>query len=191
MLVTVHTGPLAWEEQINFLASHTHHHGQIKAEWDGIGVKRGSPESLQVKHWQDMTQGMKVELYPDRIQPCRSSAPEAGNRENVWRGSPQQTWIPRGEHLLGVSTLGKRCWRFLYRPKSPGREWSPRRLQLLSPQLENVLRVSELEDAQKLKGYWSGQGAPVTKACPHHQVLVAQDLGWPSLKEHITVIQMS
>lgn len=32
--------------------------------------KRDSPESLQIKQWQDMTQAMKVELCPNRSQQC-------------------------------------------------------------------------------------------------------------------------
>lgn len=56
-------------------------------------------------------------------------------------------------------------------------------------QLEDVLSVSDLGDAQKLNGYLSGQGAPVTKEWPlPPRVMVAQDSGWPSLKEHVTVI---
>lgn len=38
------------------------------------------------------------------------------------------------------------------------------------PQSEDVLRVNELGNAQKLNGYLSSQGAPVTKECPRFRV---------------------
>lgn len=67
------------------------HHGQIVAQCDCMGDKRGSPESLPIKWWQDITQRVRVEFCTHRLQPRRSSAPEAENREkSVWKGSPQR-----------------------------------------------------------------------------------------------------
>lgn len=71
----------------------------VKCGLDCRGDKRGSPESLQVKQWQDMTQGMSVELVP---------------AESSHTGAvPQQQRTERGECLEGITTEGSVFLGFL------------------------------------------------------------------------------
>lgn len=76
---------------------------------------RGSPESLHVEQWQDMTEEMRVESCPKRLQ----SGKAVPQRQRTDRR------VSGGEHLLGLSTLEKGYleinFGFLQEPKSPGR----------------------------------------------------------------------